>query len=162
MTRKYRILAGLVPVAALAAWTCLAQEPRPTVGDRVDNAVQNLKRGARDVKDSVRVQLEKARTSVHDMNVTTRIYGRLHWDKALNGSKLDIHVREDGVATLMGAVPDARARAKAVELTRDTVGVTQVNDQLTVQATTTTTTSETISTPAGTTTKTETKKVTRP
>jgi hypothetical protein len=62
----------------------------------------------------------------------------------------------------MGSVPDARARAKAVELTRDTVGVTQVIDQLTVLTTTTTTTSETISTPAGSSTTTETKKVTRP
>ena len=63
------------------------------------------------------------------MEVSARVYGRLHWDKALNGSKVDIEVTEGGHTTLTGVVADAKAKAKAVELTRDTVGVTQVVDQ---------------------------------
>ncbi len=155
MTRTGHILAGVVPAIALAAGIGAAQQPtRPTVGERVDNAVQNIKQGAREVGQTVREQALQARTSVHDMSVSTRVHGRLHWDKALNGAKIDVNVREDGVATISGAVPDAKARAKAVELTADTVGVTQVVDQLTVATTVTpsTTTRETISTPRGTTT----------
>ena len=64
--------------------------------------------------------------------MSARVYGRLHWDKALNGSKVDIEVTEGGHTTLTGVVADAKAKAKAVELTRDTVGVTQVVDQLTI------------------------------
>jgi len=163
MTHENRILAAFVPAIALAAWTCLAQEPRPTVGDRVDNAVQNLKRGARNVGEGVRDQVDKARTSIHDMSVSSRVYGRLHWDKALNSTRLDVTVREDGVATLTGAVPDLQARTKAVELTRDTVGVTQVIDQLVVSAApATTTTTETVVRPGGSSTTIETRKTTRP
>ena len=41
--------------------------------------------------------------------------------------------------TLTGTVLDARAKVKAVELTSDTVGVTEVVDRLTVQTTAETT-----------------------
>jgi osmotically-inducible protein OsmY len=151
MTRTGHILVGVVPAIALAAGIGAAQQPsRPTVGERVDNAVQNIKQGAREVGQTVREQALKARTSIHDMSVTARVYGRLHWDKALYSSKIDVTVREDGVATVSGVVPDAKARAKAVELTADTVGVTRVVDQLSVGSETTT--RETISTPKGTTT----------
>jgi hyperosmotically inducible periplasmic protein len=164
MMRTGHILAGVVPAIALAAGISAAQQPsRPTAGERVDNAVQNIKQGAREVGQTIREQALKARTSIHDMGVTTRVYGRLHWDKALNSSKIDVSVREDGVATISGVVPDAKARAKAVELTADTVGVSQVVDQLSVgtAATPSTTTRETISTPRGTTTI-ETKTAPRP
>jgi osmotically-inducible protein OsmY len=161
MTRTSSILAGVVPAIALAAGISAAQQPaRPTVGERVDNAVQNIKQGAREVGQTVREQAIRAKTSIHDMSVSTRVHGRLHWDKALNGSKIDVVVREDGVTTISGVVPDTKARAKAVELTADTVGVAQVVDQLSVGTATTpstTTTRETISTPKGTTTI-ETKK----
>ncbi len=66
----------------------------------------------------------------------------MHWDKALNSSKVDIEVREGGHITLTGVVADAKAKAKAVELTRDTVGVTQVVDQLTITPPPTTTPAE--------------------
>jgi len=144
MTLSNRSLAGLVLSAGLlAAWTGGAQEPqpqpKPTVGDKVDSAVQSLKRGAKDATEAVRQQYEKARTSVHGMGVSARVYGRLHWDKALTDAKLDVDVR-DGVATLSGTVGDAVARAKAVDLTKDTVGVNRVVDRLVVQTTTSTVT----------------------
>jgi osmotically-inducible protein OsmY len=65
------------------------------------------------------------------MGVQARVYGRLHWDKALNQSDLNVKV-EQGVATLSGGVPTADARARAVNLAAETVGVTKVVDELTV------------------------------
>ena len=66
------------------------------------------------------------------MGVASRVYGRLHWDKALETSTLDLEVN-NGVATLRGEVPERKAKARAVELARETVGITQVIDQLAIQ-----------------------------
>jgi osmotically-inducible protein OsmY len=72
------------------------------------------------------------------MGVLSRVYGRLHWDKTLNSTTLYVKA-EGGTVTLRGAVPDEEAREKAIELTKDTVGVTHVVDQMTVLASATTT-----------------------
>jgi hypothetical protein len=50
----------------------------------------------------------------------------------LVGSTLELEVQDGGTAIMRGAVPDAAARERAVALARDTVGVTQVVDELTV------------------------------
>jgi osmotically-inducible protein OsmY len=60
-----------------------------------------------------------------------RVYSRLHWDKALHSSSLT--VRMEGTAVVLrGTVPDAAAKAKAVTLAADTVGVNKVVDELTL------------------------------
>ena len=46
------------------------------------------------------------------MGVAGRVYGRLHWDKDLEGAKIDLDVKENGVATLAGTVPDVRAQGQ--------------------------------------------------
>ncbi|AGA28985.1 BON domain-containing protein [Singulisphaera acidiphila] len=132
---------------ALVASTCAAQEPatgeKPAppvgerVGEKVDSAVQSLKKGVSNAGEAIRDQYEKARAGVHNMSVAARVYGRLHWDKALTNSKVEIEVHKDGVAVLTGSVGDAMARAKAVQLAQDTVGVTKVIDQLVVLTTST-------------------------
>ena len=82
------------------------------------------------------------------MNVEARVYGRLHWDKLLTTSSLSLSVEARGIATLRGAVPNAEAKKRAVELAANTVGVSRVIDQLVIQiasaATTTTTTTTTV------------------
>lgn len=113
-----------------------AQEKKGTAqraGERIDQAVQEIKKGVQDIGDTVHDRWLRAKTSVENMGVESRIYGRLHWDKALRDAKIDLDVR-DGVATLRGEVPDAVARTKAVQLANDTVGVNRVDDRLTVHA----------------------------
>jgi len=68
------------------------------------------------------------------MEVVSRVYSRLHWDKALTTSNLEIEVQAGGIAILTGIVPNQAAKAKALALTAETVGVIQVVDQLTVGA----------------------------
>jgi osmotically-inducible protein OsmY len=149
MMRKFGTLAGAFLGVALMAATCTAQEPKAkgsSVSEKVDSAVQSLKKGAHEASEAIRDQYNKMRTSVHNMGVAGRVYGRLHWDKALADAKVEVEVRKDGVAVLTGTVPDTRAKTKAVDLTRDTVGVTQVLDQLTVGTGTSTTTETTTTT----------------
>jgi hyperosmotically inducible periplasmic protein len=160
MARKHRGIAWstLGLVLALAAGTGAAQdEPNKGTGRRLgetlDSAVQSIKRGARETGETLREQFDRARVSVHNMSVSSRVYSRLHWDKALNDAQIDLEVRDDGVTTLRGTVVDAKAKAKALELAQDTVGVARVIDQLTIRpapepdkTTTTTTKSKTTTT----------------
>ena len=102
------------------------------IGESLDNLGRNVKKGAQTVASDIKAQFSKTRESVHSWGVESRVYGRLHWDQALTESALETHVDRSGVATLSGVVPDAAARAKAVLLARETVGVTKVIDQLSI------------------------------
>jgi osmotically-inducible protein OsmY len=106
--------------------------PAERAGEQIDKAGQNLKKKLQQAGDSIRNQFEQARRSVHSMSIESRVYGRLHWDKALQGSTLNLEMK-NGIVTLQGSVPNSEAKLKAVELARDTVGITQVIDQLAIQ-----------------------------
>lgn len=131
---------GALLGVAVLAWACLGQAQQPGAGQRagqkVDEAVKSLKRGAREAGASLAEAWRKTKSSVHEMGVASRVYGRLHWDKALNKSEISLDVNPDGVVTLRGTVADAAARAKAVLLARETVGVSRVEDRLTVASST--------------------------
>jgi hyperosmotically inducible protein len=109
-----------------------------TVGERVggglDTAGQAVKRGFQTAGQAVRGGVNNARASVANMEVVNRIYSRLHWDKALATSTLEVEVRAGGVVVLTGITPDKAAKAKALTLTADTIGVLQVVDQVSVVA----------------------------
>src|SRR6516162_8281766 len=131
------LLAALALAWGLAMTRAQDQPPAPkgTVTDKVkeklDSATQSIKRGAHSAADAVKEQYHRARESVHGLGEHGRVYARLHWDKHLQGARIEIAVK-GSVATLTGTVPDAKAKAKALELTQDTVGITDVVDHLTV------------------------------
>jgi osmotically-inducible protein OsmY len=102
-------------------------------GEKLDEVGRKIKRGIDKAEEAVGESFHKTRESVHNMGVAARVYGRLHWDKALNASTLHVKV-EDGVATITGSVPTAEAKTKAVSLTVDTVGVKRVIDEMTIPA----------------------------
>jgi hypothetical protein len=134
-------------------------------GEKLDDVGRAIKRGLIDAEESLRDGLgktgasvrdglnwtgesvrdgfNKTRESVQGMGLIPRVYGRLHWDKALHSSTLFIKA-EGGTVTIRGLVPDDAARAKAVALVKDTVGVSHVIVQISVvspsEPTTTTTT----------------------
>ena len=102
-------------------------------GEKIDEVGRRIRKGIEKAEDAVREGVHKTRDSVHSMGVMSRVYGRLHWDKALHSSTLTVKV-EDGVVTLQGAVPTQAAKRKAVTLAAETVGVAKVIDELTVPA----------------------------
>ncbi len=114
------------------------QEGRPGVGEKVGQALDRtarvVMRRARSARADVEAAYNRAKTEIANFGVEARITGRLQWDKHLQGSHVEIEVDEQGVATLRGRVPDAAAKAKAVALTRDTIGVREVVDELEVEA----------------------------
>ena len=146
MMRQCRFaVALLVATAALgkAAPPARAQEPEPPqtttekIKSKVGSAVESIKKGAASAEDAVRAQYARARASVTRMGIEARVYARLHWDKALTDASIDLGAPKPGSIVLSGTVADEKARTKAVELTRETVGVTDVTDHLTVANTAT-------------------------
>ena len=139
MKHASRIAMAIALTLGMAWWSGVGRaQQQEGVGEKVqktfDEAGRKLKKGINKAEDAVREGYHKTREAVHSMGVHGRVYGRLHWDKALNGS--EFHVKaEGGVVTLTGSVASADARTKAVTLAAETVGVTKVVDELTVKAT---------------------------
>lgn len=133
--RKGPIVALAVAAAALCGYAAYAQQGSgekvgEKIGRKVDQAVGEVKRGAEKIGEGVREGFDRARDKVNDMGVEARVYGRLHWDKSLNRAVITLEMRDPSIVVLKGSVPDESARAKAVSLARETVGVTGVLDQL--------------------------------
>lgn len=96
---------------------------------------QGIKAEARQVSDGVARKFEGVRSEVHKMPTHHRVYSRLHWDKALHDTKVEVHMLRDGVVVLKGNVPTEAVRKHAVDLARETVDVLDVIDDLIVPST---------------------------
>jgi osmotically-inducible protein OsmY len=71
---------------------------------------------------------------VDDAAVMTTIQAKYFVDPATKESEIDVSVK-DGVVLLRGTVPDAAARQRAIAIARNSQGVLQVVDRLTVAPT---------------------------
>jgi hyperosmotically inducible periplasmic protein len=136
MRKYYGIAAAMSLALGLAFWSgnIRAQQQEGAaakVGEKIDEVGRRIKERIEKAEDAVREGFHKSRDSVHSMGVVSRVYGRLHWDKALQASTLTVKA-EDGVVTLRGDVPSKAARSKAVTLAAETIGVTKVVDELNV------------------------------
>jgi hypothetical protein len=69
---------------------------------------------------------------VQRMGAVPRVYARLHWDKTLYNSRIQVHLLQGGTVLLRGVVPSEAARKRAEELAASTVAVPQVVNELTV------------------------------
>src|SRR5262249_54855560 len=113
MRNTYGIAAAIALGLGVAWWGGVGRAQQPGVGEQageqLDAVGRKLKRGIDRAEDAVREGFHKTRDSVHSMGVAARVYGRLHWDKTLHSSTLQIKV-EEGVATISGSVPTAEAK----------------------------------------------------
>jgi hyperosmotically inducible protein len=64
--------------------------------------------------------------------LTGKIKAKMALDDTVKAAAIDVR-NDDGVITLSGTVHTAAERARAVQLARETAGVTSVNDRLTVR-----------------------------
>ena len=100
------------------------------VGEKLDNVGRGIRREAQVVSEAVRKRFDTVRGEVQGMGTHSRVYSRLHWDRTLNGSRIEVHMLRNGVVLLRGTVPDQAAKEHAMELARDTVGVNELFDEL--------------------------------
>jgi hyperosmotically inducible periplasmic protein len=137
MKKVYGITVALGLAMGVAWWGGVGRAQQDgageKAGEKLDEIGRKIKKGLDKAEGAVREGFHKTRDSVHSMNVAARVYGRLHWDKALHSSALNVKV-EDGVATISGSVPTAEAKSKAALLAAETFGVTKVIDELTIPA----------------------------
>jgi osmotically-inducible protein OsmY len=137
MKKACGITVAIALAIGLACWSGVGRAQQQGVGEKagekLDQFGRQIKKGIDKAEDTVREGFHKTRDSVHSMNVAARVYGRLHWDKALNSSDLSVKVSE-GVATVSGSVPTAEAKTKAAALAAETIGVTKVINELSIPA----------------------------
>ncbi len=135
MTRSTwkRLGLSFATLAALTVGIARAQQQGlgERIGEKLDEGASAVKRGVGRAGETIKDQFERAKASVNALNVEGRVYGRLRWDKSLEGASIDVAAMKDGTVTLTGTVADLSAKAKAVQLAGDTVGVTRIVNQLT-------------------------------
>src|SRR6478672_1713914 len=126
-------LVGVVTFQSLADEITVTTNPpaanQQGVGERVGESVD---RGLTNLGQKLRRTWADFRKSVDELSVQGRVYGRLHWDKAIGSAPIEISVQNENVVTLSGSVPNEAARRTAVTLAGDTIGVGKVVDRLTV------------------------------
>jgi osmotically-inducible protein OsmY len=104
------------------------------VGQKLGELGREIKNEAGDIKSEVAQRFESVKSDVRTMPVQHQVYSRIHWDRSLHDTTVEVHVLRDGVVLLRGTVPNQAARSHAVELARESVNVTSVIDELTVAA----------------------------
>jgi hyperosmotically inducible periplasmic protein len=94
-------------------------------------AGDKTKEGAEKVWDKTKEGAEKVGDETSDAYILSRVKMRLAGVDVLKGSDINVDV-DKHVVTLKGTVPSAAARARAIEIAKDTEGAKQVVDRLTV------------------------------
>src|SRR3954452_509137 len=122
MPRRY--IAALLVVAGFAA-SSHAQGPIERVGQALDNAGRNIRRGVENA-------VARGQISTAEQELIDRILFRIRWDKQLAGSALQLEVPAYGAVILRGSVASKDVKARAVDLVQNTIGVTSVVDELAV------------------------------
>lgn len=131
MTRFLVIMAVALSCLSAAGQTPPPPNPQPGTAEKIG---EKIDRGLNQIGAEFSQAWSEVRKSVEKMGVQGRVYGRLHWDKALEGANLEISVRDGQVVALSGTVANAAARLKAEQLARDTIGVNNVVNELAVAA----------------------------
>jgi hyperosmotically inducible periplasmic protein len=99
--------------------------------------------GVADVRDQLKVEKAVATSGrrdsgtsladkIEDAWITTKIQSRYWIDERVKGHNIDVTTK-NGVVTLAGEVDSQEARQQALDLARDTDGVTRVVDQLNIK-----------------------------
>ncbi|WP_169978382.1 BON domain-containing protein [Tautonia rosea] len=128
---------ALIGTASTAEAQILRPEgPAEQVGQVVGGALDTAGRA---VERSLRTAFSRTRGAVESMEVTSRVYSRLLWEKELTGSRFVIDARPGGVVILRGSVPTPEAADRAAALAISTVGVSRVFNELVAPEGTTTT-----------------------
>ena len=119
-----QLCSTVVAVAAMSMAACNRPESRAEVKAEVQAVA--LEAGA-----DAKVVAVKAGDKLADGWLTTKVQGQYFADKDVKARYVNVSSR-DGVVTLRGRVDDENAHVQAVQIAKNTDGVTQVVDQLTV------------------------------
>lgn len=146
-----RVVLLLIIVAAVAAFFIgyrladrdRASSPENTVGtagdtvdidrDRQDGAldVDRARDTGAQIGERVAEGANRAQRLAIDAGLTAKIKSKMALDDTIEAASIDVDTA-DGVVTLKGSVESPQQRERALQLARETEGVTSVNDLLTI------------------------------
>ena len=123
--RRPLIPAALMTFAILAPAALAQDGPLRRAGRALDNAGKN-------VRNRVETEIDRGQAVADERDLARRVALRIQWDKKLATAAIRLRFQPDGTAVLRGSVADAAAKARAVDLVENTIGVTAVVDELAV------------------------------
>ncbi|BEP91639.1 hypothetical protein GmRootA79_00230 [Acidovorax sp. A79] len=149
-------IATILAVSALAlGLSACGKKEEPTVGQRLDSAVEKTEQAAADARAKAESAMQNAETKVEqsaanaessvkeaaskgmvfldDAGITAQINASLAKDPDLSAAKINVNT-VNGRVTLNGPAPSTVARERAETIAKAVSGVTSVNNQLVVTA----------------------------
>ena len=144
-SRPVQRIASVLAVSALAlGLAACSKTEEPTVGQRMDSAVEKTEQAAADARvkadnamqnadNTGKDAANSAMTAVDDATITARVNASLAQDPDLSALKINVDT-VNGKVTLHGPAPSTVARDRAESLAKAVDGVTAVNNQLVVTA----------------------------
>lgn len=153
--RSVRI-ASILAVSALAlGLAACGKKEEPTVGQRLDSAVQKTEQAAADARAKAETAVQSAETKVEqgaasaessvkeaaskgivildDAGITAQVSAGLAKDPDLSAVKINVDT-VNGRVTLNGPAPSNEARDRAATIAKGVSGVSSVNNKLVVSA----------------------------
>ncbi|WP_462386773.1 BON domain-containing protein [Acidovorax sp. Q11] len=149
-------VASLLVVSALAlGLAACGKTEEPTVGQRLDSAVEKTEQAAADARAKAEAAMQSAETkmekgaasaeatakqaadtakgAIDDATITAQVSAGLAKDPDLSAVKINVDT-VNGKVTLNGPAPSTVARDRAETIAKAVSGVTSVNNQLVVSA----------------------------
>lgn len=108
------------------------ERPVPTTGTAPEVDTSRARETGAKIGEKVAVGANQAEHALENAAMTAKIKSKMALDDSVKA--LDINVdTANGMVTLTGTVHSEAERTRAVQLARETAGVTSVNDRLTVR-----------------------------
>ena len=156
MDRPAHRIASILAVSALAlGLAACGKTEEPTVGQRLDSAVEKTEQAAADARVKAESAMQSAETkmeqgaanaeatakdaantakgAIDDATITAQVNAGLAKDPDLSALKINVDT-VNGKVTLNGPAPTTVARDRAETIAKSVTGVTSVNNQLVVTA----------------------------
>ena len=156
MDRPAHRIANILAVSALAlGLAACGKTEEPTVGQRLDSAVEKTEQAAADARVKAERAMQSAETkmeqgaanaeatakdaantakgAIDDATITAQVNAGLAKDPDLSALKINVDT-VNGKVTLNGPAPSTVARDRAETIAKGVTGVTSVNNQLVVTA----------------------------
>jgi hypothetical protein len=106
----------------------VVDRPVGTSGERPIDTSRARETGA-EIGERVAVGANEAKEAVGEAALTAKIKSKMALDDTIDADAIDVDT-DGSVVTLSGRVPNETARARALQLARETEGVTSVVDRL--------------------------------
>jgi hyperosmotically inducible protein len=105
-----------------------------TRGDRVDTTRERAREAGAEIGEKVAVGAQKASETLEEAGLTAKVKSKIALDDTLDGSRIHV-TTDDSRVTLTGTVINDAQHRRALDLARETEGVSTVVDHLSVGTT---------------------------